>query len=82
MSEKEYGLGDEVGIKVIGVFKRNDFDHKYVAVELSREIDDISLLSEKEKDELHKLYPRVGEGEGWFGREEAEKLMKTHPKAL
>lgn len=82
MTEKEYELGDEVEIKIIGVFQRSDFDHKYVVVETSREIEDISELAEAEWDELHRLYPRIREGEGWFGKEVAEYCMKNHEKAL
>jgi len=75
-------LGDEIEVKVIGVFKRADFDHKYIVVEVNRAIDDFSQLSEEEKNELNRLYPRVGEGEGWFGRAEAEDCMIHHTKAL
>ena len=82
MSNKEYELGDEVEIKVIGVFQRADFDHKYVVVESTRAIDDFSELTTTEKEELHRLYPRVSEGEGWFGKEVAEYCMKNHEKAL
>lgn len=82
MTEKEYDLGDEVEIKIIGVFKRSDFDHKYVAVETVRNIEDITELAEAEWDELHRLYPRVREGEGWFGKEVAQYCMKNHEKAL
>lgn len=82
MTDKEYDLGDEVEIKVIGVFQRADFDHKYVVAEVAREIDDITELTEAERNELNKLYPRVGEGEGWFGKEVAEYCMKHHAKAL
>ena len=82
MSNKDVELGDELEIKVIGVFKRADFDHKYIVVEVDRTIDDFSELSEEEKEELSRLYPRVGEGEGWFGKIEAEYCMEHHKKAL
>ena len=82
MSSADYALGDEVEVKVIGVFKRNDGDHKYIVVEAAREIDDYAELSEEEKDELHRLYPNIRAGEGWFGREDAEYCMKYHKKAL
>lgn len=82
MTEREYELGDEVEINVIGVFKRSDFDHKYVVAEITRTISDISELTEAETEELHRLYPRVGEGEGWFGREEALYCMEHHEKAM
>ena len=82
MTDTECNLGDEVEIKVIGVFKRTDFDHKYVVVESSRDIQDISELMEDEMDELKKLYPRISEGEGWFGKDVAEYCMKNHAKSL
>ncbi len=82
MTDKEFDLGDEIEIKVIGVFKRSDFDHKYVVVEVTRAIDDFSELTITEKEELRRLYPRVSEGEGWFGKEVAEYCMKNHEKAL
>ena len=82
MSDNAVELGDEVEVKVIGVFKRADLDHKYIVVEVSRSIADFSELSEEEKEELHRLYPRVGEGEGWLGKAEAEYCMKHHKKAL
>lgn len=82
MTNREYDLGDEVKVKVIGVFKRADFDHKYVVVESTREVDDISELEITEREELNKLYPRIREGEGWFGKEMADWCMKHHEKAL
>lgn len=82
MSDRDYELGDEVSIKIIGMFKRNDGDHKYVVVETARQENDISLLSQTETDALHRLYPHVGEGEGWFGREEALYSYLTCEKAL
>ena len=82
MTDRDVELGDELEVKVIGVFKRADFDHKYIVVEIIREIEDFSELSEAEKEELCRLYPRVGEGEGWFGKDEAEYCMEHHRKAL
>ena len=82
MTNTEYDLGDEVEIKVIGLFKRADLDHKYVVVEATRDVNDITELMKVEMDELKKLYPRIGEGEGWFGKDVAEHCMKNHEKAL
>lgn len=82
MSDRDVELGDEIAIKVIGVFKRADFDHKYIVAETTRKIEDFSELPEAEKEELSRLYPRVGEGEGWFGKPEAEYCMEHHRKAL
>ncbi len=82
MSAKEYNLGDEIEIKLIGMFKRNDGDHKYIVVEASREVNDYTELTEEEIEALHKLYPRVREGEGWFGREDAMWCYEHCEKAL
>jgi len=82
MTDREYELGDEVEIEVIGVFKRNDRDHKYVVAESSRAIADLADLTESEMEELRKLYPRIREGEGWFGCTEAKWCMENHEKAL
>ena len=65
-------LGDEIEIRVIGVFKRSDLDHKYVAVEASRGICDLSELTGEERAELNRLYPQAEPGGGWFGKKEAE----------
>lgn len=82
MTDKSYELGDEIEIKIIGVFKRLDFDHKYIAVEINRNINDLSQLNQNEIDELNKLYPRVSEGEGFFGRDIALYCMNNHKKSL
>ena len=82
MTDRDFDLGEEIEIKVIGVFKRSDLDHKYVVVESTREIEDISELSVSERDELNRLYPRVSVGEGWFGKEIAYDCMKNDEKAL
>ena len=76
MTDKEYELGDEERIKVIGVFCRNDGDHKLVGVIECRDINNFSELTDTEKEDLHRLYPREDIGEGWFGREHAEKIIR------
>lgn len=81
MTEKAFDLGDEIEVKVIGVFKRDDGDHKFIAVEKHRSIDDFSQLDDCEKNDLFRLYPRVDAGEGWFGREDAENTMISCEKA-
>lgn len=76
MTDREYELGDEEHIKIIGVFRRNDGDHKLVSVPMNREINDLSELTNEEKNDLHRLYPKEKAGEGWFGHEIAENLVK------
>lgn len=77
MTDKAYALGEEEKVKIIGVFCRGDGDHKLVSVRLDREIGDYSELSDDEKEDLHRLYPRADKekGEGWFGREKAEAVI-------
>ena len=81
MTNKSYELGDEAEVNIIGVFRRSDFDHKYIVVETDRDTDDYLELSSDEKEELYRLYPCIREGEGWFGKEEALYCMKNHKKA-
>ena len=76
MTDKEYELGEEDRVRIIGVFKRNDGDHKLVGVLENRDVHDISDLTEAEKGDLRRFYPREDTGEGWFGRECAEDLLK------
>lgn len=75
MTDKEYELGEEDRIKIIGVFRRNDGDHKLVGVPLDRDIKNFSELTEREKEDLHRRYPREDAGEGWFGCVCAEEII-------
>ncbi|MEA4833508.1 MAG: histidine phosphatase family protein [Oscillospiraceae bacterium] len=77
MTDKKYRLGDEDRIKVIGVFRRNDGDHKLVGVLENRNINDFCELTEIEKEDMRRLYPREDAGEGWFGRGVAEKIINS-----
>ena len=76
MTDKEYELGEDDRVKIIGVFKRNDSDHKFVGVLEDRAIKDFSELTEEEKEDMYRLYPREDAGEEWFGRECAEELLR------
>lgn len=75
MTDEPCELGDEIPVRVIGVFCRGDGDNKLVAVPAERCENDIFELPGKESDDLHRLYPKIGRGEGWFGAERAEKLI-------
>jgi hypothetical protein len=44
--------------------------------------EDLAELTEKELLALKQLYPRIGEGEGWFGRETALDCYEHCKKAL
>ena len=80
MTDAPCKLGQEIPVRVIGVFCRSDGDNKLVAVPADRPEEDISELSDKEKDDLRRLYPKVDEsrGEGWFGRARAEQVISDH----
>ncbi len=78
MSGEHFELGDELPIKIIGVFKRNDCDHKLVAVSTERTVNNFSELPEDEKNEVFKLYPRIDPGEGWFGADIADEVINDY----
>ncbi|MCL2501189.1 MAG: inorganic diphosphatase [Defluviitaleaceae bacterium] len=67
--------GDELPVKVVGVFKKKDGDHKLIGISPGREEMDFSQLPEHEINDLNRLYPRVDEGEGWFGADAAKNVI-------
>lgn len=75
MTGADCAPGDEIPVRVVGVFLRNDQDHKLVAVPADRAETDLSELPEAERTALSRVYPRVDAGEGWFGAECAEKVI-------
>lgn len=75
MSEKTYALGDTEDVRIIGVFRRNDGDHKLVAVPLARNVYDFTELTDTEKADMHRLYPLEDPGEGWFGTDLAKRTI-------
>ena len=75
MSDKAYALGDTENVRIIGVFRRNDGDHKLVAVPIERNIVDFFELTEAEKADMHRLYPKEDPGEGWFGVDKAKETI-------
>jgi inorganic pyrophosphatase len=75
VSTNKYHLGDEIAIKLIGVFIRRDKDNKFVGLLPDRDEADISELSDFEKGNLVKTYPRIDPGEGWFGKEKVLELI-------
>lgn len=82
MSDKQFKLGDEIPVKLIGIFVRNDGDHKFIAVELERKINELEQLTNEEKEALHKLYRRIGEGEGWYGSAKALEIYEKSENSL
>jgi len=76
MTDREFELGDQVEVDIIGVFWRADGDHKLVGVLTDRRIDDFSQLEDSEKEDLYRLYSGKYEGEGWYDRERAEETVR------
>ena len=76
-------LGDILVGSICGVFLRHDNDNKFIAVdeEIGRSMPkmDIGSLDEIFYREVLQLYPRVGEGEGWFGAEVAFTYLRKPP---
>jgi inorganic pyrophosphatase len=68
---------------ICGVFLRQDNNHKFIAAddEIRRNMKTADLLSIDKvfHEELLRLYPRVNEGEGWFGAEVAFSHLLKKP---
>lgn len=78
ISSDNYKLGDEIAVKIIGCFVRNDGDNKLIALPLKRLEEDFLELSTVEKNALSRLYPRVDEGEGWYGVIKAREIIESY----
>ncbi len=76
LTDQNYKKGDIVSVKIVGAFFRKDKDHKIVGIEISRTEDDLDRLKEKELENLKQIYPTLYDGEGWFGKQVAEKIVK------
>ena len=76
-------LGEILLGHICGVFLRQDNDHKFVAVddEIRENMKalDLSSLEKALHAELLRLYPRIDEGEGWFGAETAFSTLLLRP---
>ena len=80
LSQENCSLGDELPVKIVGVFKRNDGDHKLIGISPERQESTFSELPETEKNDLYRLYPQVRDGEGWFGAEIAKDVIMEFMK--
>lgn len=77
-------FGDILEGYICGVFIRKDRDNKFAAVdgEIRKKMAsaDLSCLSRNLYEELLRLYPRMDEGEGWFGAETAFSFLLKKPE--
>jgi inorganic pyrophosphatase len=74
ITRKDPAPGEVIPALVCGIFIRRDNDHKVVAIDQALHPSaeaDLFSLDEAMRREVLKLYPEVGENEGWFGRQEA-----------
>jgi hypothetical protein len=75
--------GDILTGHIVGVFLRKDKDHKFVAVddEIRQGMPDADLvfLDKAHYNELLNLYPRIDEGEGWYGKDVAISHLQMMP---
>lgn len=77
LSPKKYKLGDETAVKIVGCFVRNDGDNKLIGILPERLETDFIELPEDEKADLSRLYPHVGDGEGWYGAVRAREIIES-----
>ncbi|UQN10609.1 inorganic diphosphatase [Deinococcus sp. QL22] len=71
--------GDVLEAALIGMFVRSDGDHKFFAitgVPLGEEPDLLTLLDE-ERHRLMAVYPQLGDGDAWLGRDAAREWLRT-----
>lgn len=66
-----------------GMFLRKDGDHKFVAIDREtwseESLPDLEHLPPDLVRQLYRLYPRVDQGKGWFGRVVAAKHLREEP---
>lgn len=75
--EADHAAGAVLEGKVVGCFLRGDGDHKLVCIAPERPEEDLTQLPDRELAMLRDLYPRIGEGEGWFDRVQALALLEN-----
>lgn len=82
LTRQDLHPGDLLAAYICGVFFRGDGDHKFVAMDeefrQKTPAADLAALDQATYAELRRLYPNVGENEGWFGAEIAQNHLKHH----
>ena len=79
---KDLQPGDVVEGYICGVFFRADNDHKFVALDADLRYrvykPDIDSMDPETHAQLMRLYPQIGENEGWFGADVARDYLKKN----
>ena len=78
LSYDKYKLGDDLAVKIVGCFMRNDGDNKLIGILPERLETDFFELSEKERSDLFRLYPHVSAGEGWYDAMKAYEVIDNY----
>ena len=80
VTKRELQAGDIVLGHICGIFYRRDGDHKLVALDADLittvKRADLLCFDKTTYTEVTRLYPEVGENEGWYGAEEARSYLK------
>lgn len=83
ISDEDYELGVEKELNLIGVFMRDDGDHKLISVlKENKKVKDLPDLSTDELNKLYNLYPEVSNNEGWHGKEKAEIVVDNYLSSI
>lgn len=75
---RRYSLGEVVPIRIVGCFKRNDNDNKFVGVGSDRQETTLNELPAFELKMLKAMYPDIRDGEAWLERRDAVALITEH----
>ena len=71
---------------ICGAFFRADGDHKFVALDADLRYrvhkPDLDSMDPETYAELMRLYPRIGENEGWVGGEAAREYLRQNTGIL
>ncbi len=85
LTREDLQPGDVMLGHICGVFIRGDGDHKFVAMDEAWRVrtgcSDFDALDAATQDELRRLYPEVGVGEGWFGAAFAQDYLRNNEPA-
>ena len=80
VTQRDLQPGDLLEASVCGMFRRRDNDHKFVAVDTAiapnMKEPDLAALDLVTYSELMRLYPDIGDQEGWFGGQAARDFLK------